>query len=151
MQVKIRKAKLEEAKIIKSLLDGYESENVVPRALSYLYENIRDYFVAEEEGEVVGCAALHVSWGDLAEVKSLAVANGKTKKGIGTFLVETCLKEAKEMGFPKVFTLTAVPEFFEGLGFKRIDKNELPIKIWGECMDCIKYPDCCEEALMKKI
>lgn len=147
----IRKARVAEASAIKKLLDGYEAENVIPRPLSYIYENIRDFYVADGDVGIVGCCALHVMWADLAEVKSLAVTIEKKKQGLGRKLVEACLTDAKTMGIPKVFTLTAVPAFFEKIGFHRIDKQELPIKIWGECMQCIHYPDCCEEALILEV
>ena len=121
---------------------------MLPRPLSELYENIRDFFVIRQDDKVIACAALHISWSDLAEVKSLAVAEGSREQGIGARLVEACLNEAKELGIPAVFCLTYRPPFFEKCGFSQIDKMELPRKIWTECYRCPKFPDCDEVALI---
>jgi len=121
---------------------------MLTRSLSEMYENIRDYFVVREGERVIACVALRVSWSDLAEIKSLAVAEDSQKEGIGTQLVEACLKEAKELGIPTVFCLTYRPGFFEKFGFSQLDKMELPRKIWTECYLCPKFPDCDEVALI---
>ena len=121
---------------------------MLPRALSQIYENIRDYFVVRQGERVIACAALHVSWEDLAEVKSVAVAEDSQKQGIGAQLVEACLKEARELGIPTVFCLTYQPTFFEKCGFCQVDKMELPRKVWGECYLCPKFPNCDEVALV---
>ena len=121
---------------------------MLPRPLSELYENIRDFFVIRQGDKVIACAALHVSWSDLAEVKSLAVAKDSQEQGIGARLVEACLNEAKKLGIPTVFCLTYQSSFFEKLGFCQIDKMELPRKIWTECYRCPKFPDCDEVALI---
>ena len=113
-----------------------------------MYENIRDYFVVRQGERVIACASLHVMWSDLAEIKSVAVAEGSQGQGIGDQLVKTCLKEAKELGMPTVFCLTYKPAFFERLGFSQLDKMELPRKVWGECYRCPKFPDCDEVALI---
>jgi len=122
--------------------------DMLPRSLSEMYENVRDYFVVKEGEQVIACVALHVSWSDLAEIKSLAVAEGSQKKGIGTELVKACLNEAKELGITTVFCLTYKPNLFEKFGFSQIDKMELPRKIWTECYRCPKFPDCDEVALI---
>jgi len=124
---------------------------MLARSLSEMYESIRDYFVIREGERVVACVALHVSWLDLAEIKSLAVAEGNQKEGVGAQLVEACLKEAKELGIPTVFCLTYKPGFFEKFGFSQIDKMELPRKVWTECYRCSKFPDCDEVALIYHI
>lgn len=144
----IRKAKIPDVGDIQALVNSFAAKNaMLPRALNTIYENIRDFYVLEENGRLIGCCALHVTWGDLAEVKSLAVDEGAQGGGHGRRLVEACLNEAKEMGLPRVFALTYVPGFFEKLGFKRIDKSALPQKIWSECINCPKFPDCGEEAV----
>jgi amino-acid N-acetyltransferase len=94
---------------------------------------------------------LHISWDDLAEVKSLAVTEEHQKQGVGEKLVEACLNEATELGIPTVFCLTYVPDFFVKCGFEMVDKRELPHKIWGECYRCPKFPDCDESALIYHI
>ncbi len=141
----IRKAKIGEIVRIQKLINHYaEKDLMLPRGLSELYENLRDLFVSEDGGSLLGCCALHVSWQDLAELKSLAVDESHKGKGIGRALVEAVLEEAKELEINKVFVLTYVPEFFKKYGFKEIAREELPHKVWNECINCPKFPDCQE-------
>ena len=146
--MKVEKAALSDAKAIRALIDIYaRRDKMLSRSLSYLYENIREFFVVRNDGKVVGCCALHITWSDLAEVKSLAVHPDYLGKGAGKALLNAGLNEADELGIPTVFTLTLEPEFFIKHGFKRIPKEKLPMKIWGECIQCPKYPECDEIAL----
>lgn len=145
------KAYAKEARQIKELIDHYARQNkMLPRSLSEIYEHIRDFMVYRKNNEVIGCCALYVTWEDLAEIKSLAVHPDYVRKGLGSKLMRRCLAEAKEMKIPRIFTLTVSPEFFIKQGFKSIPKSKLPIKIWGECVHCDKYPDCDERALIYK-
>jgi amino-acid N-acetyltransferase len=121
---------------------------VLPRALSEIYEGIRDYFVVRTGGRVIACAALQITWVDLAEIRSLAVDEPAQNQKIGSLLVQACLDEAKELGIPRVFCLVRKPAFFEKHGFQLIDKKELPQKVWAECYRCPKFPDCDEVALV---
>jgi len=144
----IRKATIEDIKDMQELINCYaKQDRMLPRSLNELYENIRDFFVYEEAGKILGCCALHIAWENLAEVKSLAVGEASQKKGIGAMLVKHTLEDAKKLKVKRVFALTYVPEFFEKLGFKRIEHAELPHKIWSECIKCVKFPDCAESAL----
>lgn len=144
----IRKARIPDVPEIHRLINAFAERNaMLPRALSAIYENLRDFLVAEEDGRVAGCCALHVTWSDLAEVKSLAVDESMQGRGLGSKLVQVCLDEARQMGLPSVFALTYVPDFFEKMGFSRVDKSTLPQKIWTECINCPKFPDCGEEAV----
>jgi len=148
----IRKAKISDIKELHKLINFYaERGEMLPRSLNELYENIRDFLVFEEKGEILGCCALHVSWEDLGEIKSLAVKPGYTGKGIGRKLVEGCLQETDELGIKKVFALTFKPEYFEKRGFRKIEKEELPHKIWSECINCAKFPNCEEIAMLKEM
>jgi len=146
----IRKARMSDVKAIQKLIAEYARKgDMLPRSLSEIYENLRDYFVYEENGAgVVGSAAIHLMWEDLAEVRSLAVREEAMRKGIGTQLVEACISEAIVLGITRVFALTYKPEFFERLGFQQVDKSELPHKIWSDCLKCAKFPDCDEVALV---
>jgi amino-acid N-acetyltransferase len=121
---------------------------MLPRPLSEIYENLRDFVVAISSEEVVGCASLHILWADLAEIKGMAVAGKGQGQGIGTILAKECLEEAKRLEIPTVFCLTYRPSFFERLGFRRVDVIELPRKVWGECQRCPKFPQCDEIALI---
>ena len=146
----IRKARMRDVKAIQKLVAEYAKKgDMLPRSLSEIYENLRDYFVfTEDGGEIVGSAAIHIMWEDLAEVRSVAVREDRMGRGVGTRLVEACISEAIVLGIPRVFALTYRPEFFEKLGFSRVDKSELPQKIWTDCLKCSKFPDCDEVALL---
>ncbi|MHB1397547.1 MAG: N-acetyltransferase [Trichloromonadaceae bacterium] len=144
----IRKARIADVKIIHKLLLNYAKDGLMlSRSLSELYEGIRDFYVYEDQGEVVGTVCLQICWEDLAEVRSLAVIEGRGLRGIGRQLVEACLDEARELGLKRVFALTYKPGFFEKLGFHLIEKSELPHKIWTDCIKCPKFPECDELAL----
>ncbi|MEK6725326.1 MAG: N-acetyltransferase [Deltaproteobacteria bacterium] len=145
----IRKAKISDVKDIQKMVEVYAQKGeMLPRSLSELYDNLRDFYVYEEEGEVAGVCALHISWDDLAEVRSLVVAERHIRKGIGKKLVTACVDEAREFGIKRVFALTYQRLFFEKLGFHEIDKMQLPHKIWGDCIKCSKFPDCDEIAMV---
>jgi len=141
---------MSDVKGIHGLIAEYARKgDMLPRSLADIYENLRDYFIFEDDdGELVGSAAIHIMWEDLAEVRSLAVREGKMRRGIGTQLVESCISEAIVLGIGRVFALTYKPEFFEKLGFHVVDKAELPQKIWTDCLKCSKFPDCDEVALV---
>ena len=147
--MKVEKARIDDATQMHKLINYFaDREEMLPRALSEIYENLRDFFVVRDGEEVVACVALHISWSDLAEVKSLAVAEEWQDQGIGVLLVDACLGETKELGIKTVFCLTYKPDFFEKCGFAHVDKMQLPRKVWGECYRCPKFPNCDEEALI---
>ena len=148
----IRKARVNDVVVMRQIISIYsKDELMLARSLSEIYENIRDYYVYEINEEVVGCGALHVVWEDLAEILALAVRPELSRKGIGTKLVSACLDDAKYFDMKEVFALTYVPDFFATLGFKVVDKNCLPRKIWSGCIRCSKFPDCSEIAVLKSI
>lgn len=145
----LRKAEIGDVKDIQKLLAVYASRgDMLSRSLSELYESIRDFYVeVSDDGTIIGTAALHIAWGDLAEVRSVAVAENSGRSGIGTRLVQACIDEAKTFGIKKLFCLTYKPEFFGKLGFELVDKATLPQKVWGDCIKCPKFPDCDENAM----
>ena len=148
----IRKAAIGDVKDIQELINFYaKKDQMLPRSLNELYESIRDFFIYEDGGKVLGCVALHVSWEDLAEIRSLAVLEPSQKKKIGTMLINAAIEDAKKLKVSRVFALTYLPEFFEKFGFKKVEHPKLPHKIWSECIKCVKFPDCEEIALMKKV
>jgi len=145
---RIRKALISDAEKIQYLINEYAKKGLMlPRSINSIYENIRDFWVCEENEKIVGTCALAIFWSDLAEIRSLAVAPAHTHKGIGTMLVNQAIKEAKELGITRIFTLTYQVDFFKKLGFKEIDKNSLPHKIWRDCINCVKFPNCDETAM----
>jgi amino-acid N-acetyltransferase len=148
--MKVEKAKIDDAQRIHELVNSFADKGeMLPRALSEIYENLRDFFVVRDKNsKLIGCVALHINWADLAEVKSLAVSEDKQAKGLGSVLIKACLDEAKALGIPTVFCLSYKPAFFEKYNFRRVDKMELPRKVWSECYSCPKFPDCDEVALI---
>lgn len=148
----VRKAKLSDVKEIQQLIKQYSSRgDILPRSLLELYDHLRDFYVFMQNRKIVGICALHVCWEDLGEIRSLAVREEVRKKGIGMKLVKACLREAKALGMARVFALTYRPEFFERLKFKVVDKSILPHKIWADCLQCVKFPDCDEVAVLKEL
>lgn len=140
-------------KEIHSLLNYFAGKGLLlSRSFSSLYDQLRDFKVfADESGELLGVCALHISWADLAEIRSLAVKEEAQGQKIGAKLVRSCLEEAKEFGISNVFTLTYQSDFFRKQGFADADKRDLPHKIWSDCLNCSKFPDCDEEALQCKV
>lgn len=149
---------MEDVPKIQKLINGFAAEGkMLPVALGQLYENLRDFWVYEEKdraclpARVIACCRLHITWKDLGEIRSLAVAEKKQHQGIGALLLKRALKEAKKLNLKKIFALTYAPSFFEKYGFFRISKTRLPHKIWSECLNCPKFPKCDEIALMKEL
>ncbi len=152
----IRNARMGDIKKIYDLLKYYADRDLLlGRSLSSLYDQLRDFNVyvdgdadSPDREKLVGVCALHICWDNLAEIRSLAVAEGEQAKGVGRQLVEKALAEADSYGITRVFTLTYQPDFFKKFGFRDIDKAELPHKVWSDCIQCSKFPDCNEEALI---
>ena len=148
----IRKATIQDVKAIHQLLQIYGAKGeLLPRPLSQLYDHVRDFSVYAENDEAVGCCALQFCWEDLAEIRSLAVHPEHVEKKIGTRLTDLALSEAESFNIRKVFTLTYRPGFFEQFGFVKIQREALPLKIWADCITCVKFPDCDEIAMMRDI
>ena len=145
----LRKAQINDVKDIQKLLMHFANRgDMLSRSLSELYEALRDFYIVEESGQLVGVAALHIVWEDLAEIRSVAVAEGTGRKGIGTEVVNACIAEAKLLGLKRLFCLTYKPDFFARFGFEIVDKSQLPHKVWGDCIKCAKFPDCDEIAMI---
>lgn len=147
----IRKATMADVKTMYELLHHFADKGLLlGRSYSSLYDQLRDFqvAVADDGHTLLGVCALHISWENLAEIRSLAVAEEAQGQGVGRLLVERCLEEAHSFGISKVFSLTYQPKFFERLAFKPIDKGELPHKVWSDCVNCPKFPDCNEEAMV---
>ena len=150
--MKAEKARIDDIPQIHKLVNYFADKGeMLPRALSELYENIRDFCVVRDGERVVACAALHIFWSDLAEIRAVSVAEEWQDQGAGALLVQACLDEVRSLGIETVFCLTYKPDFFARLGFRQVDKMELPRKIWGECQRCPKFPDCDEVALVYQV
>lgn len=147
--MKLRKAKISDIEAIHNLINKYAKEGLMlAKARMALYENLRDFIIAEEDENVIAIGALHVIWEDLAEIRSLAVDTNYLKKGIGKEIVNGLITEAKELGVKKIFTLTYQVGFFEKCGFENIKKEDLPNKVWMDCVNCPKFPNCDENAMI---
>ncbi|MEA3345351.1 MAG: N-acetyltransferase [Chloroflexota bacterium] len=149
MTAVIRPAMVDDGVAIYELVNYYAQQGLMlPKSQSAVYESIRDFLVAEQDGKVVGCGALQITWQELGEVRSLAISDGCRRRGIGRRIVERLLKEAGEIGLARVFALTHQRDFFLSLGFHSIEKKALPQKIWIDCINCVKFPNCDAEAVI---
>ena len=145
-----RNATVKDVKVIYSLISHYaQSDKMLFRSKAYIFENLQMFSVAEADGRIVGCCALQVIWADLAEIKSLAVADEYQNKGVGKALIETAIEQAKNLGVKKVFALTLEPAFFEKHGFTIVNTETLPMKVWSDCAKCTKQDNCDEIAVEK--
>jgi len=148
----IRKAQVEDVKKIHRLINESASRGeMLPRSLGELYDNLRDYFVYVEDDTIAGTGALHICWENLAEVRSLCVAEFARTKGVGRALVDACVEEARNYDIHKLFLLTYQVEFFQKCGFSISDKKVFPQKIWSDCIKCAKFPECDETAMIREI
>jgi amino-acid N-acetyltransferase len=152
-QLQAVKAEIHDARDIHDLINLYAQRgDMLPRTMGEVFENLRDFFVVREaSGEFLGCAALHIVWADLAEIKSLAVRELAQGRGVGSVLVEAAVTEAGNIGLERVFALTYRPAFFERLGFVQANVMTLPRKVWNECYRCPKFPSCNEIALVREL
>jgi amino-acid N-acetyltransferase len=149
---RLRKATIGDVPHVHRLVNSLADKgDMLPRALSDIYENLRDYNVIEDDGRVIACCALHICWENLAEVRSLAVEAPYQRRGLGRALVAQCLSEARGLGVSTLFALTLRPDFFESCGFRRVEVSALPRKVWGECFHCPKFPNCDEIALVYEV
>jgi len=141
----IRPAELEDVPVLAEMINHYARERILlPRSLPELYECVREFVVAEEDGVIVGCGALKFYNADLAEIRSLCVAPGTSHQGVGRALVEDLIAEAGQRRLKTVFALTMAPEFFQRCGFRETIRERLPQKVWRDCLRCEKY-FCCDE------
>ncbi len=145
-----RKAKMSDIETIAALINYYaERGAMLPRTIPSMYQRIREYTLIEDNGAIIAVGGLHILWNDLAEICSLAVQPENIKTGLGSSLVEKLMQEGRELGIQNIFALTYQPLFFEKCGFTRIEKEKLPQKVWTECINCPKFPNCDEIALIK--
>lgn len=147
-----RKPTFKDVEAMFELVNNYARQGLMlGRSRNVLYESLRDFIVAEENGEIVGMGALYLMWNELAEIRAMAIAPQVTKSGIGRNIVQALIEEAKNLGVTTVFALTYQPDFFKKQGFTELPKEELPHKVWKECINCTKFPNCDEIALSIKI
>jgi len=145
----IRKAKVTDVPAIHDVVDFYARKGVLlPRTLQELYERVMDFHVCEQDGQIVGVCSLVVYRADLAEIRSLAVLPTYEGRGIGRAVTNACIAEARGLLIKRVFALTHKTAPFERLGFRVVEKKDLPEKIWKDCFKCSRFYDCDEVAVL---
>jgi amino-acid N-acetyltransferase len=148
----VRKARLTDVNDMYRIINHYaEMQLMLSKTKLQLYENLRDYTVAVEDStphHVLGCGALHIYWENLAEIRALAVMPEKARKGVGTYLVDRLLNEARELEIEQVFVFTYEPKFFGRFGFVQVEHSTLPLKVYNECLTCPKLNKCDELAMV---
>jgi amino-acid N-acetyltransferase len=152
----LRPARISDVAEMAQFINSFAQRNLMlPRPLNRMYENLRDYTVIEEDGKVVGCGALHILWYDLAEVRSVAVREGYQGRGYGKIIVDALIEEARELGVYQVFMLVlpdgAMARLALRSNFREVSKDELPHKVWSDCLNCPKFTDCDEIALITEV
>jgi len=147
----IRPARVADAGAILRLVNELALQQILlPRSPASVIENIRDFHVAEVDGGFAGCAALHVVWSDLAEVRSIAIVPGRQRSGIGRALMEHLVLEAEQMGIPRLFAFTYAQGFFGKMGFTVVPHGDLPHKVFKDCLHCPKFT-ACDEIAMERV
>lgn len=151
-EVQVRPALVPDVKPIMTLVNELALQQVMlPRSPASVIENIRDFFIAEVDGQFAGCGALAVTWTDIAEVRSLAVAPAMQKHGIGRALVDALVADARRLGIPRLFAFTYVPGFFAKMGFTICQHEDLPHKVFNDCTHCPKFLACDEIAMTREL
>ncbi len=151
-QMELRKARISDVEEMMVLINSNAEQGLMlPRSRNMLYENIREFLLAEADGQLVGVASLHILWSDLAEIRALAVSAEYKRRGIGTQIVRGLEEEARALGCTKLFALTYQPEFFKYCGYEEVSKDQMPQKVWTECINCIKFPNCDEIAVSRML
>lgn len=150
--VDVRKASIRDIHAVLEVINAYATQGVMlPRTEFEMAEHIRDFSVVYQEGVLLGCAALHFYTPTTAEVRSLAVRPEMKQHGIGRILVENLEQEARENDLESLFAFTYVPGFFAKLGFLEVERGELPLKAWKDCLRCPKFQNCDEIAVLKRL
>ena len=145
-----RDALLPDAAQIHKLISSYSGDGtLLPRSLAEICENVRDFVVLEEAGQVIGCGALHLYGPHLAEIRSITVHRSLQKRGGGELLVKALMAEAARHEVSCICLFTRTPEFFSKLGFDVAQREDLPDKINKDCCACPRY-HCCDEVAMVK-
>lgn len=147
--IEIRRAKISDVDAIYDLIYLYSEQKIVlPRTKESLVQQIFSFFVAVVDGKVAGCASLAILDRELAEIRSLVVSQSVTRLGVGKLLVEQIIKETKRLEINKLISLTYQVEFFKKCGFEVTVKDNMPQKVWKDCIHCPKLHNCDEIAMI---
>ena len=147
--MKVRAAVVQDVDRIASIIAHHAVQGVMlPRSVSALSSALDTYVVADEAGHVVGCGGLDVYGPENAEIYGLATAPEGSPRGTGRAIVQALVGQARMRRIAKVFALTLAPGFFTRLGFETVKHNDLPLKVWKDCVACPKYGNCDETAMV---
>ena len=150
--MKYRRATFQDVESIHRLVNHYAEQGLMlARSRNIIYETLRDFILAEDNGVVVGVGALHLVWDELAEIRAMAIAPDYAGRGIGMSIVEQLAEDAKKLGVKTLFTLTYQPVFFAKAGFHEVPKERLSQKVWKDCINCSKFPNCDEIAMIRSV
>jgi amino-acid N-acetyltransferase len=150
--IDVHKASMQDIAPILELINSYAAKGIMLARTEFeMSEHIRDFSVACQDGRLAGCAALHFYTPTSAEVRSLAVDPEMTQHGLGRMLVEALEREARAQNLESIFAFTYVPGFFDKLGFNEVERGELPLKVWKDCLRCPKFQNCDEIAVVKRL
>lgn len=145
-----RKASLPDAEAIHALIRSYSQDGtLLPRSFAEICENVRDFTVVEQHGEIIACGALHLYGPHLSEIRSITVNSSVQGKGAGRLLVEALMEEAEYHGVTCVCLFTRIPEFFARMGFEFARREDLPDKIYKDCINCPRIHACDEIAMVR--
>jgi amino-acid N-acetyltransferase len=148
----IRTATIHDVPRMQAIINSHaELGRMLFKSYAQLYENLRDFAVCETDGQVVGVVGLAIVWADLCEIRSLAVDTRFQGRGIGRLLTQWCIDEARRLGIRRIMSLTYEQVFFEKMGFIVVPKENLPLKVWGECVQCPKRDNCDEIAMVLEL
>jgi len=148
--MRTRNAILPDAQQIYNLISSYSGDGtLLPRTLPEICENVRDFVVLVDRGEIIGCGALHLYGVHLAEIRSITVAPWRQRGGGGRLLVNALLKEANRHRVTCICLFTRKPEFFARLGFENATREDLPDKIYKDCCVCPRFHSCDEVAMVR--
>ncbi|WP_126428262.1 N-acetyltransferase [Brevibacillus marinus] len=148
----IRHARTSDVDQMLMIINQYAQQGIMlPRSKISILESLQSFIVAYDGQNVVGVAGLHILWEDLAEIRSLAIAEGAKGMGVGKRLVLSLVEESERLGIRRVLALTYQKEFFEKCGFRVVAKESLPQKVWKDCINCSKLPFCDEIAMIREL
>ena len=147
-----RTATFRDVESIHKIVNAYAEQGLMlARSRNSIYEPLRDFVLAEDQGEVVGVGALHLVWDELAEIRAMAISPDYAGKGIGYKIVQQLMEDARKLGVKTLFTLTYQAGFFAKSGFYEVPKEQLSQKVWKDCINCSKFPNCDEIAMVRPL
>jgi amino-acid N-acetyltransferase len=141
-----RKPTVEDVPDITALIN--KDASILSRSQHYVFENLRDFVIAEESGEIVGCGSLHVLWENIAEIRAVTMIENKQDNGLFGQMIRLLLDDAQNLGIQKVVVLTQKPDSFVNIGFSAPQRQDVPQVVWKECINCVYFPDCLEEPVI---